>query len=470
MKKNLKLFVILISLVILSILFIIYGNVKNNLDVKKNQIKFLEKNLNNKKLQLSNIHYKLLNKDINIEEILFEDGINFHKISNKEFAIGDQKYLLKEFNTNDIIFAKHPAASSSAYIDQYLNKIFLVTATGQIVYTDIEDIEKENFTLKPIKTNIQELIKYSEFFSSSGFGIKDVLINNNQVYISYIKEHFKDCFSLSILKAKLDFNYLNFFDFYVPKNCVKKDEKFFKDHDHDYLVAHQSGGRLIISNNKLFFTTGDFRYRILAQDLSRDVGKIISINLKTNEKKIVSMGHRNPQGLYYHQDLNYLFSTEHGPSGGDEINILDLNKDYTEVPNYGWPMASYGRHYFDNNDDNDIRYKLSPLKKSHSENGFIEPLRYFDPSVGISQVIGVNEDFYETEGNVLFVGTMGTAKKLKEGMISLYFFELKDNKIVNEQFIPIKSRVRDVIYYEKKNYLIMYLETNNSLAIFKKSN
>ena len=55
-------------------------------------------------------------------------------------------------------------------------------------------------------------------------------------------------------------------------------------------------------------------------------------------------------------------------------------------------------------------------------------------------------------------------------MISLYFFELKDNKIVNEQFIPIKSRVRDVIYYEKKNYLIMYLETNNSLAIFKKSN
>ena len=105
-----------------------------------------------------------MNKDINIEEILFEDGINFHKISNKEFAIGDQKYLLKEFNTNDIIFAKHPAASSSAYIDQYLNKIFLVTATGQIVYTDIEDIEKENFTLKPIKTNIQELIKYSEFF------------------------------------------------------------------------------------------------------------------------------------------------------------------------------------------------------------------------------------------------------------------------------------------------------------------
>ena len=92
-----------------------------------------------------------------------------------------------------------------------------MTATGQIVYTDIDDFEKESFNLKPIKTNIQKLIKYSEFFSSSGFGVKDILINKNDVYVSYIKEHYKDCFSLSILKARLDFDNLNFSDFYVPK-------------------------------------------------------------------------------------------------------------------------------------------------------------------------------------------------------------------------------------------------------------
>ena len=72
----------------------------------------------------------------------------------------------------------------------------------------------------------------------------------------------------------------------------------------------------------------NFRYIILAQDKSRDVGKLVSINLDTNEKKIISMGHRNPQGLYYHSNLNYLFSTEHGPNGGDEINLLNLNKKY----------------------------------------------------------------------------------------------------------------------------------------------
>ena len=215
----------------------------------------MEKNLDNKKLQISNIHSKLLEKKINLENILFEGGINFVNNSNKEFNIVKKKYLLKEFSSNDIIFAKHPAASSSAYIDYYEDKIFLTTATGQIVYTSIDDFEKESFNLKPIKTNIQQLIKYSEFFSSSGFGVKDILIDKKNVYVSYIKEHVKDCFSLSILKAKLDFDYLNFTDFYVPKKCVNKDEKFFDDHEHDYLVAHQSGGRLMIDKN-ILFTTG----------------------------------------------------------------------------------------------------------------------------------------------------------------------------------------------------------------------
>ena len=63
---------------------------------------------------------------------------------------------------------------------------------------------------------------------------------------------------------------------------------------------------------------------------------------------------------------------------------------------------------------------------------------------------------------------MGTAKKLKEGMISLYFFEYKNNEIINDLFIPIKSRVRDIFFNEKEQILVMYLETNNSLAILKR--
>ena len=70
-------------------------------------------------------------------------------------------------------------------------------------------------------------------------------------------------------------------------------------------------------------------------------GKILKINIKDTSYEIISMGHRNPQGLYYDKQNNFLVETEHGPSGGDEINIIKLSKNLEEN-NYGWPLASYG--------------------------------------------------------------------------------------------------------------------------------
>ena len=112
---------------------------------------------------------------------------------------------------------------------------------------------------------------------------------------------------------------------------------------------------------------------------------------------------------------------------------------------------------------------MSPLKKSHSKNGFIEPLEYFVPSVGISQIIGVPNEFFKSDNNKFLVGTMGNAKKFKEGMISLFFFEFDKTKkkIVKSEFIPIKSRVRDMIYVENENIVLLYLENSNALAVLK---
>ena len=91
------------------------------------------------------------------------------------------------------------------------------------------------------------------------------------------------------------------------------------------------------------------------------------------------MGHRNPQGLYYNEKNNYLLEAEHGPEGGDEINFIDLNKD--DVPNYGWAISSYGEHYGGKNASfNKKKYIKYPLHKSHTEHGYIEPVKYFDPS------------------------------------------------------------------------------------------
>ena len=90
------------------------------------------------------------------------------------------------------------------------------------------------------------------------------------------------------------------------------------------------------------------------------------------------MGHRNPQGLLLDKENNFLLETEHGPKGGDEINLINLNNE--DLPNYGWPISSAGEHYKDPNGD---KYNKYPLYKSHSKYGFIEPLKSFVPSIAI---------------------------------------------------------------------------------------
>ena len=123
-----------------------------------------------------------------LEELL-RDGTNRMPVSQHDRKPGDGlikldniDYDLIEFTSDDLIFAKHPEASSSAYIDFYDKNIFLATATGQITYSKITNLSKNDFKLVSIKSNIQELIKYSEFYNSSAFGIKDILVKDLKNY------------------------------------------------------------------------------------------------------------------------------------------------------------------------------------------------------------------------------------------------------------------------------------------------
>ena len=80
------------------------------------------------------------------------------------------------------------------------------------------------------------------------------------------------------------------------------------------------------------------------QTIDNLIGKIISINTITKDHQILSIGHRNQQGLFYDEINDIIFSTEHGPLGGDEIN-LNFSPDSNNIKNYGWGVSSYGLHY-----------------------------------------------------------------------------------------------------------------------------
>ena len=199
----------------------------------------------------------------------------------------------------------------------------------------------------------------------------------------------------------------------------------------------------------IIFTTGDYRSRFLAQDPLSVNGKIIKIKDDKDNYEIISMGHRNPQGLLFDSENNFILSTEHGPFGGDEINLIKF--DEKDIPNYGWPNASYGEHYGQKIQANKIKYRKYPLNKSHEDYGFIEPIKYFVPSIGISEIVKLGKKSYVVSSLI---------------DKSLYFFKLnKKNEITNLKRIYIHERIRDLIL--KNNYLYLFLEDTASLGKIK---
>ena len=86
------------------------------------------------------------------------------------------------------------------------------------------------------------------------------------------------------------------------------------------------------------------------------------INVNNKNHKIISMGHRNPQGIYFDREDKYVLISEQGPQGGDEINLIDVNKiNDGEVLNFGWPVVSAGEDYGGKTEGNMERYEKYPF-------------------------------------------------------------------------------------------------------------
>ena len=170
----------------------------------------------------------------------------------------------------------------------------------------------------------------------------------------------------------------------------------------------------------------------------------------------MSYGHRNPQGLKYLKNENLVISTEHGPIGGDEVNVIDLDKNLSDR-NYGWPIASYGVGQQTNPSS-----ILDDKKKYKSHEGFIEPLIQYTPSIGISEIIEIPNKFLNIKSNVnkFFVSSLGL--KASEGDLSLHYIETNklNDKVINKEIIPILERIRDIVYSENFNYYILFLESD----------
>ena len=195
------------------------------------------------------------------------------------------------------------------------------------------------------------------------------------------------------------------------------------------------GSRIAFDNEGyLYFSIGDRGdLNTNPQDITRDGGKVYRINddgsipsdnpfVDTPNAKtaIYSYGHRNPQGMIKHPTTGEIWVHEHGPRGGDEINVV------RKGANYGWPAITYG-----------INYSGTEITKERSRPDMEQPLYYWLPSIAPSGFAYVSGSVYpEWEGEIL-VGSLKFAYLEK--------LTLKNNKVVKrEKLINGLGRVRDV--------------------------
>ena len=327
----------------------------------------------------------------------------------------------------------------TGFIDFYNNDLFILSARGILGYAKNFDNE---ISFKQIKNNLNDFIGVEQFYKDNWFSFKDLLIHDNNIFVSFTEEIKEDCWNTSLVFGKLDYNKINFVKLFSSDNCIHSINNIDKEFN-----AHQSGGRIINFDNDVLLTIGDYRSRFLAQDINSVNGKIIKININDSSYKLFSMGHRNPQGLLLDKKNNIVLETEHGPKGGDEINLISLEEINSDnIPNYGWPISSAGDHYKDPNGD---KYEKYPLYNSHSEYGFIEPLKSFVPSIGISEIVKIGEKKY----------AFGSLNKR-----ALYFFELNsENQIIELEEVEIFERIRDLKFFN--NQLFLFLEDSPSIGV-----
>jgi len=242
------------------------------------------------------------------------------------------------------------------------------------------------------------------------------------LYFTYVKQ-VKGQGATTLARAKLvDYQLTHWQDLLVSTSRSKYSRHF--------------GSRIAFDNSgHVFFSVGDRGVRDKAQDLSNHAGTILRLNLDGTIPKdnpfvgqdnaldaIYSFGHRNPQGLAFDRAKSQLWAIEHGPRGGDELNLIAPGL------NYGWPIVSHGKEY------------ALPLAvgEATSKKGYVDPVQVYIPSIAPSSLwLNTNAG---KQGELQFL--IG-ALKLKH----LNVLDLRKQQVVaqSRHLTALALRIRNVI-------------------------
>ena len=299
-----------------------------------------------------------------------------------------------------------------------------VIDSQNIVFTELSGqlrmIENGNLIQEPIK-GVPDVL-----FAGQG-GLSGIILDpdfkaNKKIYLSFSSPNKEDnTNTLEVISAKLD------------SNTLEEVTSIFKASPSRKTAAHYGARMAFLDDGTLLITSGDgFNYRESAQYLDNHYGKIIRINTDgtipadnpfISEEgalpEIWSYGHRNLQGIVVVDGIVY--ENEHGPMGGDELNIAEASK------NYGWPAITYGKDY--------SGATISPFT---AKDGMEQPVKYWVPSIAPSGMTYYKGDLFPEWNDSLFISA------LKPGDVRRIVME--DSKFVREEILfDDVGRIRDVV-------------------------
>jgi glucose/arabinose dehydrogenase len=307
-----------------------------------------------------------------------------------------------------------------AFID---NNSFLVTDKKGILYY-VENGKKE------IVSGTPEIV-----FSRQG-GLLDVALDKN------FNENKRIYLTASVSDSNTGSN-TALYSGTLNNNSITNLKLLYKASP-DSEEARHYGGSILVTDKYIYFTIGDRGNRdVNPQDITLDGGKVYRINLdgsiptdnpfyniENAKKAIWSYGHRNPQGIISGLNDGEIWIHEHGPRGGDEINIVSnpkINENPINERNYGWPKATYG-----------INYSGSEITKNKKMDNVVDPFYYWIPSIAPSGMAMIkNSKIYKDWGNSLLIGSLSF--RYLERLV------FDSNGIIErEKLFPRIGRVRDV--------------------------
>lgn len=323
----------------------------------------------------------------------------------------------------------------------FTGKLYLVSEDGS--YTESGIVLPDNglsafrkTALKPQYANFRHRfgrLRYNELEYLEG-------PEGGSLFITYTEFHAdEDCFTLSAMRLPLPKGPL--MDMEIDANVW---ERVFQSDPclplrgvNASIQGEEAGGGIAFSNDgsKVFISVGEYGWNgwdsdgltemsklQLAQLPQFDQGKIVEIDLSTLESRHITSGHRNAQGLSMDSD-GLLWSVEHGPRGGDELNLIE------EGNNYGWPIVTYGTDYNGS--------PIPGVMTSGFHEGYEKPVWSWLPSVGISRLTTQKTPFHSTwDGDLLAISLNGQA---------LFRIRVDDRRAVFvEKIAGFNRRLRDI--------------------------